>query len=548
MKRLIFLYSLLLIAPMSWSQAYYLVWLADKNHSTYSISHPTEFLSQRAIERRQKYGIAINTSDLPVSQAYIDSIKNTGVAIHTKSKWLNTVTVKTSDFDDIVQISKLPFVVKIKETKPDISLKTQNINDKFSDIEDITTDEVSPITNLYGLGESQIKMLNGHILHEQGYRGNGIHIAVIDAGFYNVNQLIGFDSLWRNNQILGYHDFVDNDNTVFDAHTHGMNVLSIIGANIPGKLIGTAPKASFWLLRSEDTATEYTVEEDNWVAAIEFADSAGVDVVNTSLGYTQFDAPEQDYAYSDMNGKTTRVSIAAGIAAEKGLLIIASAGNEGAKSWKYIVSPGDAKNILTIGAVNSEGNSAGFSSFGPSIDGRVKPNIVAQGSGTALQLPNNTFGLGSGTSFSAPVITGMVACLWQAHPEYTNLQIIDAIERSSNRYNNSDTKFGYGIPDFALAHDYLSLNKEKKSSRIVAYPNPFRDNLTINVNLTNQPQYRLEVLDLLGRRTVLGFATPTGYEAFQQFRIDDLNSFEQGIYIFRVISGKDTYSVKVVKE
>jgi len=173
---------------------------------------------------------------------------------------------------------------------------------------------------------------------------------------------------------------------------------------------------------------------------------------------------------------------------------------------------------------------------------------VAQGSGTALQLPNNTFGLGSGTSFSAPVITGMVACLWQAHPEYTNLQIIDAIERSSNRYNNSDTKFGYGIPDFALAHDYLSLNKEKKSSRIVAYPNPFRDNLTINVNLTKQPQYRLEVLDLLGRRTVLGFATPTGYEAFQQFRIDDLNSFEQGIYIFRVISGKDTYSVKVVKE
>ncbi|MFC2086529.1 S8 family serine peptidase, partial [Bacteroidota bacterium] len=240
-----------------------------------------------------------------------------------------------------------------------------------------------------------------------------------DAGFLNTNSLNAFDSAWVNNQILGGWDFVDNTPIEYSKHYHGSAVFSTIGANIPGIFVGTAPKASFWLLRSEDGNSEFRIEEEFWIAAAEFADSAGADVLNTSLGYSVFDYEWQNYSNNDLDGKTARISIASTIAARKGMMVVTSAGNSGNNvGWNFLITaPADADSILTIGAVNPLGNYVSFSSQGPTFDGRVKPNVVAQGYETAVQISDEEIVLGSGTSFSSPIIAGMTACLWQAVPD-----------------------------------------------------------------------------------------------------------------------------------
>ena len=277
-----------------------------------------------------------------------------------------------------------------------------------------------------------------------------MQIAVIDAGFINADILPAFDSLWINNQILGQRDFVDGDNWVLDAHTHGMVILSILGANLPNELMGSAPKANYWLLRSEDAGSEYRIEEENWVSAAEFADSAGVDVINTSLGYSTFDDTLQNYNYKDMDGRTTRISRGAVKAASKGILVVVSAGNERNKLWKYITAPADADSILAVGAVDEFGTLASFSSVGPSSDGRIKPDVAAQGVGTVAQGLGGLIGC-NGTSCSSPVIAGLAACLWQANKQMSNVEIIEMIKQSSSQYQNPDTLTGYGLPNFANA-------------------------------------------------------------------------------------------------
>lgn len=472
----------LLAAYTGWCQSHYWVGFTDKNNSPYSLLNPEEYLSRRALERREKQNIALDSLDLPVNSSYINQVLQPGVSLIHTSKWLNGITVRSdvSTFAEVV--ARLPFVREVQLTKRDIgqrSISSKLIEPYFK------SGRVTIDTLLYGESSHQVFQINGHYLHDQGYKGQGMHIAVLDAGFYGVDQFAAFDSLRLEGRILGTRDFVEGDEYVFDGHFHGMSVLSAMAGNVPGQLIGTAPKASYWLLRSEDEMSEFLIEEDNWIAAAEFADSAGVDVINSSLGYSTFDDPEMNHTYAEMDGKTTRITRGANIAASRGMLIVSSAGNEGRESnpWKYIIAPSDGDNVIAVGAVNKEGIPAPFTSYGPASDNDVKPNIAAVGWNTILQRSNGEIGTGNGTSYSSPVMAGAAASLWQANPNAKAAQVKAAIEQSAHLYPYSDSLLGYGIPDLKLADRILKSElpgNEGKSVTWRVYPNPAVDYIILH--------------------------------------------------------------------
>ena len=461
MKKISFLLivSLFIFAKTTFSQRnvspnHYCVYFTDKDDTPYDINQPTKFLSQKAIDRRTKYNIEITTQDLPVNPTYVKQLRDIGFEIVEVSKWLNCAIVFSPDSNLIYELDNFSFVKKEFNTNTTEKKKTQQVvNEKIKLKKD--KKKLKDVYK-YGKGKNQIKMLNGHYLHNKGYSGEGMTIAVLDAGFYHVNTLPVFKSLWANNQIFGWHDFVDGDTTVWDADTHGMMVLSIIAANISGEFVGTAPKANFWLIRTENADSEYVIEEYNWVCAAEFADSVGVDIIHSSLGYFHFD-DDQSYTYEDIDGNTAISSIGSDIASSKGILLVTSAGNTGLSPDKHITAPADADSCLAIGATWGGGKYIGFSSIGPSYDNRIKPNVSAQGAFTTVQTPDGDYGKSFGTSLSGPVVTGLVACLWQAYPELNNMEIIEAIQKSANKYSKPNVKLGYGVPDFEKA--FLLLKK-----------------------------------------------------------------------------------------
>lgn len=540
----------------------YLIKFTDKNNSPYSISNPSQFLSVKAINRRINQSISIKYNDLPVTPAYVDSIISIGVTVLCKSKWFNSVTIYTTDSLALVKINSFPFVesvgivAKIKkdfqkpfnlekpiESPVDLSSKPDMLNNT-------SNDGNMKVNNYdYGLATNQITMISGDYLHNQGYCGQGMTIAIIDAGFWYADTIHAFDSLWINNQILGTKDFVEPGGDVFKKSTHGMMVLSTIGANLPGQIVGTAPKAKFWLLRSEDANTENIIEEYNWASAAEFADSVGVDVINSSLGYTVFDIGTMDHTYADLNGHTTPGSIAAATAASKGIIVCNSAGNSGQNAWHYIGSPADADSILTVGAVDDQGNYAAFSSTGPTSDGRIKPTVATQGQGTVVVSTSGTPVSGNGTSFSSPVLTGAVACLWQAFPSMTNMQIIEAIKESASQFSNPDSLLGYGIPNFAAASMILSgvtINNFDNENTVNIFPNPFNDIIYL-LFFSNDTEYvDVDIYDITGKRVLSmpGLHRTTGYTYFSIGNVLNLN---KGLYILRVASNGNTYSRKIMK-
>ncbi len=517
--------------------AKYRIEFADKNRNPYLIEKPEDFLSQRAIQRRTKQNIAITESDLPVSPYYTDSLKSLGLRIINKSKWFNSVLTETKDTILLDTICKITFINSVTLVKP--SVQKKSLRNKFTS--EFCVDIAKQTTQ-----NNQLTMLNGHILHEYGFRGEGKQIAVIDAGFIDADILPAFDSLWINNQILGQRDFVDGDNWVLDAHSHGMTILSILGGNVPNELTGSAPGADYWLLRSEDTGSEYRIEEENWISAAEFADSAGVDIINTSLGYSTFDDTLQNYTYKEMDGKTTRISKGAVMAASKGILVVVSAGNEGNKLWKYITSPADADNILAVGAVDTSGMLASFSSVGPSYDGRIKPDIAAQGVGTVAQGLSGLIGC-NGTSCSAPVISGLAACLWQANDQLSNIEIIEMIKQSSSQYQNPDTLIGYGLPNFANALSQIGANLPYSTIRIKGiYPNPFLDKISLLLIQIAPEDIFIELYDIQGKMIKRKrYVNLPGGEF--ELTIDNLGDLSQGIYIIKVLSGEYCYVNKLVK-
>lgn len=475
----------------------------DKNNTPFSINLPEEFLSERAIKRRNIQNIPIQLNDIPVNQSYIDSVLNSGnFYLQNKSKWLNAITMSTNDSSNINLISNISFIEQIKN----VQYLPIDYNDETQYDYSSTKQSYLTSNNLehypYGATYNQLNLHQAQRLHEFGFKGQGMHIAVIDAGFLNVNSMRGLEHLFDENRILSTWDFVAHEESVYEDHQHGAAVLSIIAGNIAGEYLGSAPEANFHLLRTEDAGSELIVEEDNWIAAAEYADSVGVDIINTSLGYTRFDDSTQNHTYADLDGNTTRIAIASDIAASKGILLVTSAGNSGETDWRYISTPADADSILTIAAVNENGDRGGFSSIGPSADGDVKPNIASVGWDTYYISPwSSNVERGNGTSFSAPMTTGMAACLWQGLPSYTNMEIKQLIEENSSQYNSPDSLTGYGIPNFYQAYSKATgiQYSNPKNKILDAYPNPFTNQITLLINSNTSQQTSLSVTNYLGQ-------------------------------------------------
>ena len=543
----------------------YIVSFRDKIGTPFSISDPSKFLSARAIERRTRQHISIDETDLPVVPAYIDSIRSVAnVTVLDQSKWFNDVCIQTTDSSALGKINSFPFVVKTKPLKrwmnPDPAHRNQSADtitkDKFTEqIKGITSPLSPPVSsNYYSYGNSydQIHIHNGEYLHNQGFRGQGMLIAFLDAGFYHYQSLPAFDSVNLNNQVSDTYDFVANEASVDEDFYHGMMCFSVIAGNIPGQLVGSCPAAKFLLYRSEDVASESPVEEQYWIAAAERADSSGADIISTSLGYNQFDNPVFDYTYSDMNGHTSLIARAATIAARKGMIVLAAAGNEGDNSWHYIVTPGDADSILTVGAVDVSGNVASFSSYGPSSDGRVKPTAASVGSGTALSSTTGPIQVGYGTSFATPDLAGLVTCLWQAFPEFTNMEIIEAVKKSSSIYSHPDDRIGYGIPDFKKAYEDLSQQRASKNAAAIlgnqsikVFPNPFKDKFTVLIkpSITSTGTFRL--YDGSGK-LYFSKQVPLQPGVIQTISFDQMQVLQKGLYILKFSDGTNKESFKLM--
>lgn len=531
------------ISAQNNSHKTYLIKFTDKISTPYTLSNPDEYLSQRALDRRSRMGIELDENDFPVNPNYLDSLRNAGATIHFTSKWLNTTTISVDTELVILQIMKFPFVKKTERIYRSSGDNTETTVSTIS----LNSSESDPV---YGKSFNQIQMLNGHLLHQKGFDGEGVIIAIIDAGFNRIDSLDAFKYLFENNRIIATHDFVDGDDSVFMHHSHGMYVLSTIAGRIWGKLLGTAPEASFILLRSENGDSEYIIEEDAWIAAAEFADSAGADVINSSLGYSVFDDSSMNHSYKDYDGNTLRVSIGADVAASKGLIVVNSAGNEGNDPWLHITAPGDADSILTIGAVDENRQYAPFSSIGPSFDGDVKPNVVAQGMNAVVATnTDGIVGLINGTSLSSPILAGMVACLVQAFPNKTNMEIIWAIEKSAHLYPIPDIYFGYGIPDFKLAFDYLSLteNDQSPSTELLEiYPNPFQNGLILSIYSREESELFITINNLVGQ-SYLEERFVTQAQNLEKYYLRLSEKMLPGLYVLTITQGDNQIQRKIIR-
>jgi subtilisin family serine protease len=535
---------LLLIQFTSFGQTTrkYLVLLRDKANSPYSISRPDQFLSQRAILRRQKQNIAVLERDLPVNPTYITQLQQAGAKVWFPSRWFNAVLIEATDAT-IAAVQKLPFVQGLEfgrslanaRLSAEDGVKAPKTVDSYSKF-----GEVQPLN--YGTSQGQVTQLGADVMHQQGYHGENILIGVLDAGFLNADKVGFLKPVFDEKRVLATYDFVKKEKSVYEDDSHGLSCLSAIAATADGQLYGTAYKASFILLRTEDAASESRIEEANWLFGAEYADSAGVDVISSSLGYTEFDDASTSYTYQQMDGKTALCSRAAQIAAETGMVVVVAAGNEGSDSWHYLSAPSDAASVLAIGAVTQTGQRAIFSSFGPSADGRVKPDLAARGQGTIVGTPGGSIVAGNGTSFATPLVAGLAAGFWQAHPNLTAAQVLESLRRSGSQYGTPDDQLGYGIPNFERAGVIA-----EALNNLLVYPNPFSEttslgiqwgeigvNVLLNATLTN----------MAGRVVWQGQYTSSGLAAFKLPNI----GLSAGVYVMTLVAGDKKRTVKVVKQ
>ena len=458
------LLGLLVFDASANAQTRHIVKFKNKGTNPFSLSTPSAFLSTRSIERRTRYSIALDSTDLPVTPRYIDSLRSVpNVTVLNVSKWLNQVSIHTTDAAALAQINAFTFVqssmpIASQAGSGTISGKLSTESDALNTSGIIEAASIAADFYNYGASYGQVHIHNGEFLHNIGLRGQGMIIGMLDAGYLNYLSVKAFDSARANGQILGTYDFVANEISVNEDNSHGMQCLSTIAANIPGQFVGTAPKSNFYLFRTEDAATEYPIEEHNWVCGAERLDSAGCDLISSSLGYTTFDDPRYNHTYADMNGNTTIGAIGADLAAKKGVLVLNAAGNSGNDGWKFISTPADADSILAVGAVTTSGLAGTFSSYGPSSDGQVKPDVAAVGVGAVVQHPNNTIITGNGTSFACPNMAGMASCLWQGFQEFNNMRIINALRQAGSIASAPNDRIGYGIPDVKKA--LVQLTKE----------------------------------------------------------------------------------------
>ena len=513
---------------------FYRIYFTDKGEKNLTDFEPVDLLSSKAIDRRGKAGITVpDWRDIPVCSEYIKQIITAGFKLHCTSKWMNTALFKTETLTDLNSIQNLPFISEIKIVKNPAG--KNGFHDKLF----FRTEQTD-----YPPFDRPVSMLNGHPVHNSGFDGKGILIAVLDAGFTDADKIPSLNALHKREGIKGTYDFVKNDKFVYGYHNHGTAVLSVLAGRIPDRIEGTAPGADYWLLRTEDDDTEFPVEEDYWAAGAEFADSTGADIISSSLGYFTFDDPVLNYKYQDMNGNNTFITQVADIAASKGIMVVSSAGNERNKEWIHIIAPSDGDSVIAVGAVDGNNLLSSFSSSGPSADGRIKPDIVAQGVSVPVQTTSSTIERANGTSFSCPIISGMCACIMQAVPKADNKNLIDALHSSSDRYEHPDSLYGFGIPDMVTVISYLqNLLITKPQNETVISPNPFTSDFY--VTFKKSPEWmKLEIFTPSGitivKRSYKDYISRT-------IKITDLQSVPQGLYFIRVTTVNGIFTNKIIK-
>ncbi len=553
MKKLVVLFLFLTRIIWSQTETTHDAWLFlnDKPQASSFLENPLSMLSKRALDRRLKKSIILDEKDVPIDATYYSIIKNTPqIVILGKSKWLNAIHVQGTEANLNQLVTNLSFVKNIEYADKRLNIKLKQKTKKLPQ-NHLHKLKNNVVDFNYGAAENQIKMLAGDYLHKQGLTGSNQIIAVIDAGFPNVDKLEGFKRIRDNNQILGGYNFADRNSNFYTRNSHGTLVLSTIAGYIKDQFVGTAPDAKFYLFITEIAESETVLEETLWVEAAERADSLGVDVLNTSLGYTTFDNSNHDYSYSDMDGKTTFISRGAEIASSRGMLVVNSAGNSGSSPWKYIGAPADATSVISVGAVDALKNIANFSSFGPSFDGRLKPEIVAQGLNTSLI--GSTSGsviAASGTSFSGPVMAGLLACLngyeslsEQSETMNSNELLKMAVFKSSDRYLNPDNRFGYGIPNFEIALNNYTTSlsvKNTKTQQLNIYPNPVNNKLNISADFRNAiEEMKIQIFTLQGKNV---------YEqSLSTLKNIDVSFLSSGMYLLKVTSNRKQQVSKFIK-
>lgn len=514
-------------------QYFYRVYLNNKGALPGSYK-ASDLLSERAIIRRQKAGISVpDQRDLPVNKEFLKTISALGPVLHCSSRWMNTAVFKTQAPFNTGLITNLPFVKEVR------LVKRPGIKSKFTDKLDfkLTETEQSPY-------DRPLKMLNGDKLHNGGYTGENILIAVLDGGFTNADNIESLENLRTRNGIINTHDFINKTEFVYNANNHGTAVLSILAGDLPGYIAGTAPGADFILLKTEDVTSEFPCEEDFWAAGAEYADSCGADVISSSLGYFNFDDPSMDYRKTDLDGNTAFVTNAADIAASKGILVVNSAGNERDNQWQKIIFPSDGDSVLAAAAVDENNVITSFSSAGPSADGRIKPDNAAMGQNIPVQTNRGQIARSAGTSFSCPVLSGMCACLLQAIPEAVNQDILDAVHRAGDRFNHPDSLYGYGIPDMIIAVKALREKYIPETAEdIFAYPNPTNGEFQLIFRQPPGP-VALEIFSVSGKLiSKKNYPDLTG----RTIIVKELLKYEQGIYFIRLTHNGGTGVIKIVK-
>lgn len=512
----------LLFCGWLFSQDLVLIKFEDKPNAQHFYDNPLEMLTQKAIDRREKYNIPFNLQDVPVEPSYVTQVENLGVTPIAVSKWFNGVFAWVSNAQ-VSQLEALPFVSEVESfvrvDGPEVYTPQP---DKFANepIGTIGTDGEMDFD--YGVTDEQVKQIKLEYLHNLGFTGEGITIAVMDNGFPGVNSLGAFSYIRNNGQIKGGYNFIENNENIYARGTHGTMVLSTIGAYIENQYVGTAIDADYYLFITENTDHELPDEEVHWISAAERADYLGVDVINTSLGYNEFDDPRYNYVYEDMDGQTAFITRGAQIAAEKGIMVVNSAGNSGNSAWHYITAPADGVDVFTIGAVDQYGISAGFSSYGPSADGRIKPDVTARGRDAAIIRVNGSIDYSNGTSFSSPIMAGAMACFIQANPEVLPSDLRQIVRQTASRYTNPTDQLGYGIPNFELAHNSLmSVVDVHTQNNVVVYPNPTSGLINIQ---SDKNIHSLQLISVEGKIV-------RKMKAISELNIQDLPN---GVYVLKV--------------
>lgn len=531
----------------------HLIYFKDKAGTPFTVAQPQAFLSARAIQRRQRQNIAVLPRDLPVAPAYVQQVKAiAGAQVWYTSRWFNAAIV-ACDSATLLQVQSLSCVRAAQTLNRGLPGSRKP---KGEDADQPPVLERGTRSQ-YGKAYAQAQMIGAVQMHDAGFRGEGMQIAVFDGGFSGVNTASAFQSMVQENRLASTFNLVNKTTNVFGLDSHGTHCLSTIGGNEPGQYIGTAPKATFRLFITEEVRdaqglpTEHPIEEANWLIAAEKADSAGVDVISSSLGYNTFDYPSIDYTYASMNGRTAISTRAATVAARVGMVVVSSAGNEGNGSWRYITAPADADSILTVGAVDSLSVVAGFSSRGPTADGRIKPNVAAMGVQTALVSPAGMVIRSNGTSYSCPVVAGMVAGFWQANPTLTAQQVIGLLQRSGTRATTPNDEIGYGLPNFVRAYNLanpstpLAAAPPAPRQNLLIYPNPSKDDelyLHLAVDFQAVP-LQVHIYDSRGALVAQQQIAPTSAAAVRL----KPGVLTKGVYTCRISNGREQRTVRFVK-